>query len=304
MIDSDIVMFAHIIEAGSLSAAARTLRMSPAMMSRRLARLEARLGVKLAHRTTRRLELTSQGERFHRDVVAILAALEEAEARMKNTARVAAGPLKISAPTSFGRMHIAPMLHDFLERHPQVKVTLELSDAYVDMLAGRFDLAIRITSDIPSALEAERLAISRRILCAAPRYLQRHGEPANMAQLKEHKLLAADGQLPWKLNIKGKEVLFPGESVVRTNSSEVVRELAVTGAGIALRSLWDVHSDLAAGRLRPILPQVEGALDVGIYALRPRANATPAAVEAFVAHLRQMLQPHPPWEAQNLEPRS
>ncbi|CAN7662072.1 LysR family transcriptional regulator [Phenylobacterium sp. LjRoot225] len=295
-IDPDLALFAHVVAAGSIAAAARRIGLSSPMVSRRLSRLEARLGVTLVRRTTRRLELTVQGEDFYREVRAILAAIEQAEARLTGAARLPAGPLKISAPTSFGRLHVAPGLKPFLDRHPKVSVALELSDAYVDLLTDRIDLAVRITAALPPGVDAERLATSRRVLCAAPSYIQEHGAPATIGELRGHSLLAAGGQLPWRLSRNGQEVVVNGESVVRTNSSEVVRELAVAGVGIALRSLWDVSQELAAGRLVRILPGVEGSLDVGIYAVRPRSPFTPPAVEAFVAHLRTTLGPTPPWE--------
>lgn len=296
-IDPDIALFAQVVACGSIAAAARHIGLSSPMVSRRLARLEARLGVVLARRTTRRLELTAQGEGFYRDVLAILAAVEQAEARLTGAARVPAGPLRVSAPTSFGRLHVAPALKPFLDSCPKVAVTLELSDDYVDLLADRIDLAVRITAELPPGVEAERLATSRRVLCAAPAYLETHGAPSTVEELNRHNLLAAVGQLPWRLAMDGREMLVSGESVVRTNSSEVVRELAVAGVGVALRSLWDVSPELAAGRLVRILPQVEGSLDVGVYAVRPRAAFTPPAVAAFIAHLRTTLGPRPPWEA-------
>lgn len=295
-IDPDLALFAHVAAAGSIAAAARRIGLSAPMVSRRLARLEARLGTALIRRTTRRLELTAQGEAFYRDVREILAAIEQAEARLAGVTRIPAGPLKVSAPTSFGRLHVAPALKPFLDRHPRVALTLELSDAYVDLLAERVDLAVRITAELPPGVEAERLATSRRVLCAAPSYVSARGAPADIAELRRHSLLAPGEQLLWRLATNGREVLVSGESVVRTNSSEVVRELTVAGVGIALRSLWDVSGELAAGQLVRVLPQVEGSLDVGVYAVRPRAAFTPPAVEAFVAHLRETLGPIPPWE--------
>jgi DNA-binding transcriptional LysR family regulator len=296
-IDPDLALFAHVAAAGGIAAAARRIGLSSPMVSRRLARLEARLGVVLVRRTTRRLELTAQGEDFYREVRAILAAVEQAEARLTGAARLPAGPLKISAPTSFGRLHVAPRLKPFLDRHPKVAVTIELSDDYVDLLSERVDLAVRITAELPSGVEATRLATSRRVLCAAPDYIAARGAPETIAELHGHSLLAAAGQLPWRLAREGRELVVNGESAVRTNSSEVVRELAVAGVGVALRSLWDVSRELAAGQLVRLLPEVEGSLDVGIYAVRPRAPFTPPAVEAFIGHLRETLGPTPPWES-------
>jgi DNA-binding transcriptional LysR family regulator len=294
-VDPDYVLFARIMEAGSLSAAARALGMSPAMASKRLARLEARLGVRLIQRTTRRLAATAAGERFHADVVAILHAVAAAEARASGVRDEPAGVLRVSAPTSFGRLHIAPRLPGFLCAAPRVTLELTLDDAAVDLIAARVDVAVRIAADVPPGLVAHRLAANRRLLCAAPAYLAERGAPRTIGDLATHRLLAADGQSPWRLVNGRRRHSVDARSHVRTNSSEIVRELALGGVGIALRSLWDVGDALAAGRLVPVLPGWEGPPDLAIHAVHPRAPAVPAAVTAFVAFLRRAFDP-PPWE--------
>ena len=285
--DPDYLLFARAVEAGSLSAAGRILNISPAMMSKRLSRLEARLGVRLIHRTTRRLALTEEGASLHRDLVAILDAIQQAEQRVTNRHRTASGPLRISAPTSFGRLHVAPHVARFLDLHPRVDLQLNLTDAYEDLLAERIDVAIRITSDIPAHLEGHPLAANRRILCASPAYLAAHGAPERIADLAQHRLLAADGQLPWRLVNGRARKLVDGQSHVRTNSSEIVRELALTGVGIALRSLWDVSDLIAQGSLVRVLDSWEGPADLAVHAVHPRAAGRPAAVDAFIAFLRE-----------------
>ena len=285
--DPDYLLFARAVEAGSLSAAGRILNISPAMMSKRLSRLEARLGVRLIHRTTRRLALTEEGASLHRDLVAILDAIQQAEQRVTNRHRTASGPLRISAPTSFGRLHVAPHVARFLDLHPRVDLQLNLTDAYEDLLTERIDVAIRITSDIPAHLEGHVLAANRRILCASPAYLAAHGTPGKIADLAHHRLLAADGQLPWRLVNGRARKLVDGQSHVRTNSSEIVRELALTGVGIALRSLWDVGDLIAQGSLVRLLDSWEGPADLAVHAVHPRAAGRPAAVDAFIAFLRE-----------------
>lgn len=293
--DPDYALFARIVAAGSVSAAARSLNMSPAMASKRLARLEARLGVRLIQRTTRRLAPTDAGERFHADIVAILSAVASAEARARGVHDIPSGVLRVSAPTSFGRLHIAPRLHEFLRAAPDVYVELNLNDAPVDLIAERVDLAVRIAAEIPASLVAHRLGSNRRLLCAAPAYLAEHGSPRTPGELSRHRLLAADGQWPWRLSDERRRHQVDGCSHVRTNSSEIVRELALAGVGIALRSIWDVGGALADGRLVPVLPGWEGSRDLAIHAVHPRAPAVPAAVTAFVAFLRRTLDP-PPWD--------
>jgi len=288
--DSDYPLLVAIVEEGSLSAAGRRLQLSAPMVSKRLARLEARLGARLIQRSTRRLALTDVGQAFYERVADLLAQAREAEAMVAGRVGQAAGPLRISAPTSFGRMHIAPHLAGFLTDHPQVQLELDLSDGYVDLLGGRLDLAIRIGTLPGKGLASEVVAPNHRFLCAAPTYLRAWGTPDMLADLAQHRLLAAEGQLPWRLEGPDGPATFAGQSHVRTNSSEVVREMTLTGGGIALRSTWDVGDMLADGRLVRILPQWRGKSDVAIHAVRPRAAFVPPAVTAFVAFLKQRLQ--------------
>lgn len=296
MMDPDYDLFVAIVAAGSLSAAGRRLGLSPAMVSKRLRRLEGRLGAHLLRRSTRRLALTARGERLHEDLLAIMTALRAAEDRVRGGAHEPAGVLLVSAPTSFGRMHIAPHIGRFLERHPRVELALDLSDDFIDLTAQRVDLAIRITADLPPGLVAHRLATSRRVLCAAPAYLAQAGEPRSIGDLAGHRLLAASGQLPWRLSGPEGEVSVEGVSLVRTNSSEVARELALAGAGIALRSLWDVNEALARGALRRILPAYGGSSDLAIYAVHPPMGAPLPALASFVDFLRALYGERAPWE--------
>lgn len=294
--DPDYALFVAVAAGGSLSAAARSLNISPAMASKRLQRLENRLGVRLVHRTTRRLALTDAGARFRDDLDGVLAALGEAEARVTGARGEPAGPLRVSAPTSFGRLHVAPHLGVFLAAYPRIDLAFDLSDHFVDLLGERVDCAIRIAGAVPGTVVARRLGESRRVLCAAPAYLADHGPPDRIGDLAGHRLLAADGQMPWRLVAAGKTVAIERASHVRTNSSEMVRELALGGVGIALRSLWDVGDALRDGRLVRVLADWEGSTEVGIYAVHLRSPAMPAAVNAFVAFLRETIDPRR-WEA-------
>ena len=295
--DADYSLFRTIVESGSLSAAARAVGLSPAMVSKRLARLEARLGASLIHRTTRRLAPTEAGEHFYGDVVAILDAAKAAEARVAGPSGAPGGPLRLSAPTSFGRLHVAPHLKGFLDRFPTVELEINLSDEIIDLIATKTDIAIRITETVGAGVTAERLATSRRILCAAPAYLLAHGRPQSIEHLSQHRLLAAQGQLPWRLNgPDGRGINVDGVSHVRSNSSEVVRELAIAGIGIALRSLWDVSGDLAEGRLVQLLPRYEGSSSVGIYAVSPGMQKRSPGAAALTDYLKALYAPRPPWE--------
>lgn len=287
--DPNYALFVRTVAEGSLSAAARSLGISPAMASKRLARLEDRLGMQLLHRTTRRIALTEAGAELHREVAEALARIGEAEARLRPTGQGPAGRLRITAPTSFGRLHIAPHLPAFLARYPEVQLEVDLSDEYVDLLERQVHLAIRIATRPGNDFVAWRIADNCRVLCAAPAYCEAYGKPETIAELGHHRLIAAEGQLPWRLASARRMVDVAGPSFVRTNSSELIRELALGGVGIALRSLWDVDDALADGRLIRVLPEWEGSADVGIYAVLPRSSRLPPAAEAFAEFLQERL---------------
>jgi Transcriptional regulator len=290
MFDPDYDLFLSIIESGSISAAARVRGQSVAAYSKRLAQLEQRLNAQLINRTTRRLALTATGEELFNTLMPIRAALKAAEDHILGRSKEISGPLRITAPTSFGRLHVLPCLERLLQTYPGIQLHIDLSDEFVDLLAGRYDLAIRIGPNVGRNLLCHRLGTSRRVLCAAPAYLARFNEPNNLDELAHHRLLATDSQLPWHLSGPEGAVIQNGASHVRTNSSEVVRELALSGQGISLRSLWDVGDALATGALKRILVQYEGSQDVGIYAVHGHTPALPARVRAMIdvlsAHLR------------------
>lgn len=288
-VDRDYPLLVAIVEEGSLSAAGRRLKLSAPMVSKRLARLEERLGARLIQRSTRRLALTDVGQAFYERIAALLVQAREAEAMVAGRVGQVSGLLRLSAPTSFGRLHVAPHLKAFLDLHPAVQLELDLSDSYVNLLGERIDLAIRIGGLPEKGLASEIVAPNHRVICAAPDYLARHGRPETIADLADRSLLAADGQLPWRLEGPEGAVQVTGHSAVRTNSSEVVRELALAGAGIALRSTWDVGPMLADGRLVRVLDAYRGAAGVAIHAVRPAAAHVPPAVTAFVAFLKERL---------------
>lgn len=295
MLDPDYEVFVAIVEAGGLSGAGRRLRLSPASVSKRLARLEARLGVRLLHRSTRRVALTGEGEVLHRDLITVLADLKAAEDRVQGLGLRPSGRLRMTAPTSFGRIYLGPCVAAFLAQNPDVALELDLSDAFLDLAQGHYDLAIRITAQPGSAFSAHRLARSPRVLCAAPAYLAGAGTPTSLAALAGHRILAAEGQLPWSLTGPGGIALQRGRSAVATNSSEMVRELTLAGAGISLRSLWDVWEDLAAGRLVRVLDEWEGSHEAWVQAVHPPRPRLPAAVRAMIAHLEQWFGAEPRW---------
>jgi len=291
----DLDVFARVVSAKGMSAAGRELGVSPAVVSKRIRRLEERLGVRLLQRTTRQIILTEAGHGFHERVVAILASVEEAEAFVAHGSALVRGTLRVSAPTSFGRLHIAPYLKGFLDAFPSVTVDLVLSDAFVDVVGDGFDVAIRIADLADSSLVAKRLAPNHRVLCATPEYLKRRGVPETPENLAGHTLVCHNSDL-WRLEGPPGIVTVRIDSPLRTNSSEVVREAVLAGIGIALRSTWDIGLELQSGRLDVVLPGWGASRRVAIHAVYPSRRHLEQKVRAFIDHLASLYGPTPYWD--------
>jgi len=289
-------IFVRALEEGSLSAAARRLDLSPAMASRRLARLEDRLGVRLIERTSRRLAPTEAGRLVYERALQLLDGVEDLEALVSRRTTQARGLLRVTAPTSFGRRRLAPYLQPFLDAHPRLTLELNLTDAFVDLMAEDIDLAVRIGVWDAENPSMHRLAPNRRILCASPDYIARHGAPQSLDELKNHAHLAAENQSNWRLEGPDGAVTFRARSRVRTNSSEVARALVLAGAGIALRSTWDVGEELKSGQLQPVLCDYSGASDIAIFALTTGRARAETRVTAFIAFLSGLYGPVPDWD--------
>ena len=292
----DLEVFVRVIAAGSMSTAARDLGLSPAVVSKRIKRLEDKLGTRLLQRTTRQISLTEAGQGFHERVLTVLGGLEEAEAFASGRSSAVNGTLKISASTSFGRMHVAPHLKPFMEAHPDLAIHLVLSDEFTDIVGGGFDLAIRIAELNDSSLVARRLASVRRVLCAAPSYLAAHGTPETLDDLKKHRCLPAHNHDSWRLEGPTGPVTLRPEGMLITNSSEVLREAVIAGLGIALRSTWDVGAELKSGTLVQVLPQYESSRNVALSAVYPSRQFLPAKVRLFIDYLAELYGPVPYWE--------
>ncbi|HWW64327.1 MAG TPA: LysR family transcriptional regulator [Sphingomonadaceae bacterium] len=298
---TDYRIFVQVMSAGSLSAAGRELGLSPAVISKRLSRLEERLGVRLLHRSTRHVAPTEIGEEFHDRIVAAVAALDEAESVVSSQMQRPVGQLKISVPTSFSRLHVAPLLKPFLDENPGLRVYVDVSDSFVDVVANSFDIAIRIMKPADSGLVARRLAPNRRILCATPAYLARAGTPRMADDLAGHALLAASNQAPWRMTGPEGEISIRPDSVIQTNSSEIIRQAVFSGLGIGFRSTWDVSEGIADGRLVRVLPDHMGGQDHGIYAVFSSRKFVPAKIRSFVDFLVRRFGPEPYWDRQIAE---
>ncbi len=283
--------FARIVSAGSLSAAARELDLSLSVVSKRLAHLESQLGVRLLHRTTRQQTLTDDGAQFHAQVLRILAEVERAETLMSDRRGTVGGVLRVTAPGELGRLRIAPLIAAFQRRHPELIVQLMLTDAIVDLLAHDIDIAVRIGSLADSTMIARELAPNHRVLCASPSYVAAHGLPAEPAELRAHRCIVMGDQprAEWRFDGAQGTVAVEVTAALLTNDGGAARTLALEGAGIALKSIWDVGADLDAGRLVRVLPAF-AAPAAPLHAVYPGGRHVPLRVRAFVDFLREQLR--------------
>lgn len=296
-----MLVFSKVVAAGSLSAAARELGVSPAVVSRTLAALETRLGVRLVNRTTRSLHLTDEGASYYETSQRILAEIDEADAAVTSHRVEPQGVLRVALPASFGHQHIAPLVPRFAERYPKVELALSLSDRSINLIEEGFDLAVRIAELKDSSLAARKLAPNRRVVCASPAYLRAHGEPKTPQDLAKHNCLVASWEhgfaMTWEYKSPtGKRGTVRVTGRYACDNWEVLRDWAVAGLGVALKSTWDVRRQLEEGSLVPLLSGYDFGTDVGIYAMYPHRRHLPAKTRAFIDFLAESFGPEPYWD--------
>jgi DNA-binding transcriptional LysR family regulator len=285
--------FVSIALRGSLTAAANAEGVAPAIMGRRLDALEERLGVKLLLRTTRRITLTHEGSAFLEDCQRLLADLANAEASVSAGGIKASGHLRITAPAGFGRRHVAPLVPRFHELHPEVTISLNLSDRVVDLAAEGFDCAVRV-GDLPdSSLVSVRMADNRRLCVATPAYLARHGTPQTPAELVRFRCLTLSSDASqtrgWAFRSGGSgsaEVTYlKPAGPLDCSDGQVLHDWCLAGYGIAWRSTWEVEAEIASGKLVALLEDF-AAPPNGIYAVFPQRRHLPLRVRLWIDFLK------------------
>jgi DNA-binding transcriptional LysR family regulator len=283
---------------GSLSAAARAEGVTPAVIGRRIDALEARLGVRLLVRTTRKLSLTQEGTAFLEQCQRLLNELGNAEASVSLGGVRASGHLRISAPAGFGRRHVAPRVAEFIDAHPEVSVSLDLSDRTVDLVNEGIDCAVRIGGLADSNLIALRLGEVKRVVVGSPDYLARHGAPRTPDDLAGHNCLSLVQQAGWvfadKAAGKGGTRLVKVNGEFQCNDGSVLHDWALAGRGLAWRSMWEVGEDLRAGRLVAVLEDAAAA-PLAIQAVFPQRQM-PLRLRLFIDHLKAAYAAPGYWE--------
>lgn len=292
-----IAAFVAVVEAGSVSEAARRLRLSKSVVSERLAELEKTLGAMLVHRTTRKLTLTEDGAAFLERAGRIVREMEDAAADMAERRGTLSGPLRVAAPVTFGRLHLGPALYPFLKAHPQIALTLDMDDRRVDPASDGYDAIIRHGTIADSRLVAWKLARSRRLLVASPDYIERHGKPASLSDLNDHRgvFYTNRGAADWRFQTDEGIVIIRAILGLGINNGDMLHDAAIEGLGIALLPAFIAAPSVRDGRLIEI--------DVGagpepefIYMAHPEGRNPSAKLRAIAEHLKTSFGDPPYWD--------
>lgn len=286
---ADLAIFVEAVRIGSLAGAARRLGINAMAASRRLAALEAEVGVRLVHRTTRSLSPTADGEAFLPHAQAMLDEQASALEILRPTGGAISGQLRVTASAAFGRKVVAPMIVPFMRDNPELHVDLLLTDDQVDIVGQGIDLAIRIAKLRDNHLVARRLADNPRRLCASPAYVEAHGVPRTLAELSDHCCLHATATSHWAFVRRGKTVRHKVDGRFTASSVEALHQACLGGLGITNLSAWNIDSDLRDGRLQHIILDDAEPEPLAIWAVYPTARMVPMKVRAFVDALEQTL---------------
>ena len=297
--------FVSVATRGSLTAAAQAEGVAPALMGRRIDALEEHLGVKLLVRTTRRITLTHEGSAFLEDCQRLLSDLANAEASVSAGGMKASGHLRITAPAGFGRRHVAPLVPRFQALHPDVTVSLNLSDRVVDLAGEGYDCAVRV-GDLPdSSLVSVRLADNRRLCVATPGYLQRHGTPQHPRDLLDtarYQCLTLSSEASqtrgWAFQENGEAFHIKPSGPLDCSDGQVLHTWCLQGHGIAWRSTWEVASDIAAGRLQSLLDNYTAPPN-GIYAVFAQRKLLPLRLRLWIDFLKATYSDPGYWEGRS-----
>lgn len=289
-------LFLRVATLQNISAAGAELGLSPAVASAHLNKLEEGLGVRLIHRTTRSVALTEEGRAFLPHAEEVLASVAAAQASVGAGQVSPSGTLRVSAPASFGRMHLVPAMKAFLQQYPDLQVDFRLSDSIIDLVEGGFDVAIRNAELKDSTLIARKLAQDTRIICASPEYLERFGEPQTPEDLLQHRCVNLMLDESWTFNTPDGELNIKPSGQLRADNGEAVRDACVSGIGIALSSQWSVYDHLRNGQLVQVLKDYPLISDTAIWAVYPSSRLLAPKVRAFIDYFANAFGDPPYWD--------
>lgn len=285
---SDMQVFIQVVESNSFSAAGRKLRMSAALVSSRIARLEGHLAIRLLNRTTRKVSVTDAGQVYYQDCIDILRRVEEAESRLSDETGVARGVLRVTASNFFGQHYIAHIIPGFLQENPNIRVQLQITDRLVDLLAEGVDLAVRASVMQDSNFKTRILAPSERCIVAAPGYLEKHGTPQTPHDLVDHNCLLlrfpGSRQFRWRFKEGDDTYELDISGTLDSDNSNVLKDWAIGGTGLVLKSIWEVEQEIREGRLKIVLADYMPK-DEFLHVVYPYERHVPPKVRLFIDYL-------------------
>lgn len=289
-------LLVRLASSQSISMAGHELGLSPAVASSHINKLEEGLGVRLVHRTTRKVSLTEEGLAFLPYAEEVLASVEAARGAVGAGNNNPTGTLRVTAPASFGRMHLIPGLNAFMAKYPDITVDFRFSDSIIDMVEGGFDVAIRVAELKDSTLIARKLAPDRRIVVASPDYLKQNGEPNTPQELVDHDCINLMGMDNWAFKTENGLVNVHTSGRFRTDNGDAMRDASIHGVGISINSLWSVHQHLENGELVEILQDYPLDMNASIWAVYPSSRLTPLKVRAFIDYFIEYFSQQTYWE--------
>lgn len=289
-------LFVRLAITNNISMAGRELGVSPAVASAHISKLEEELGVRLVHRTTRKVSLTEDGVAFLPHAEEVLSSIDAARSSVGAGDTLPKGTIRVTAPSSFGRMHLMPALKGFLSRYPDISMDLRLSDSIVDLVEGGFDIAIRNADLKNSTLIARKLANDNRIVCASPDYLAKFGEPSSPHDLHDHTCINLLGLENWIFDTPDSRVSIRTTGNFRTDHGEAVRDACVNGIGITISSTWSVYQHLERGELVQILRNYPLVSEAAIWAVYPSSRLLALKVRVFIDYFAECYASPPYWD--------
>ncbi|PNH91722.1 LysR family transcriptional regulator [Vibrio diazotrophicus] len=289
-------LFVRLASSQSISMAGQELGLSPAVASSHINKLEESLGVRLVHRTTRKVSITAEGRAFLPYAEEVLASVEAAKGAVGVGHSNPTGTLRVTAPASFGRMHLIPAMNGFMQRYPELNIEFRFSDSIIDMVEGGFDVAIRAAELKDSSLVARKLAPDRRIVVASPAYLNQFGAPEKPQDLVNHQCINLIGLDNWTFKTNEGVVSVKTSGRLRCDNGDAMRDATTGGLGISINSIWSVYKQLKSGELVEILQDYPLAMEANIWAVYPSSRLIALKVRAFIDYFSEYYGQPAYWE--------
>ncbi|MGD1465589.1 LysR family transcriptional regulator [Vibrio harveyi] len=294
-------LFVRLASTHNISMAGQELGLSPAVASAHINKLEEGLGVRLVHRTTRKVSLTEEGQAFLPHAEEVLATVEAARGAVGVGHKAPTGTLRVTASASFGRLHLVPALKGFMAKYPELAIDFRFSDSIIDMVEGGFDVAVRLAELKDSSLVARKLAPDRRIVVASPEYLAQHGTPQSPEELVNHECVTLAGLENWVFETPEGQYSMRASGSFRTDNGDAMRDACIDGLGVSINSIWSVYKQLQKGDLVEILQDYPLVMNASIWAVYPSSRLIAPKVRAFIDYFAEYYGQPPYWELELAE---